>query len=129
MLHYIIAINRQITSQTRVTVRKVDAGYLYPEETMGEVIVVALVTNGVEEIIYESPVFEVDYIDDAVELIDELINQLIELKPNRKIFKESFINELRYIQKTASDCLSFEFFTLHYQDTEDFYTEDKAQEV
>ncbi|WGG14198.1 hypothetical protein [Salmonella phage phC11] len=129
MLHYIIAINRQITSQTRVTVRKVDADYLYPEETTGEVIVVALVTNGVEEIIYESPVFEVDYIDDAVELIDELINQLIELKPNRKIFKESFINELRYIQNTASDCLSFEFFTLHYQDTEDFYTEDKAQEV
>lgn len=129
MLHYIIAINRQITSQTRVTVRKVDASYLYPEETAGEIIVVALVTNGVEEIIYESPVFVDDHTDDAVELIGELINQLIELKPNRKIFKESFINELRYIQDTASEHSPFKLFTLHYQATEDFYTEDKAQEV
>lgn len=127
MLHYTITSNRQITSQTRVTVRKVDASYLYPEET-GEIITVALVTNGVEEIIYESPIFVEESVDDAVLIIDELINQLIELKPNRKIFKESFINELRYIQNT-NDHLGIEFFTLHYQTTEDFYSEDKAQEV
>lgn len=127
MLHYTIALNRQITSQTRVIIRELDANRVHPEEE-GIIIEVSLVTNGVDEVIYESQALAVHQVEDAKKILEMLVEEIIKLKPNRKIFKESFINELRYIQNTA-DYLSFEFFTAHYNSLEDFYPADKVQEA